>query len=100
MDQLSSEGLHAHLSSVVLEMMTAARILSSAQGGTQIKKGVWLAIVCEMMGRLVRRQSFESFGTSRVSDEYLVTEPGEAPRERAADVARANDSNIHLCPFF
>jgi len=23
----------------------------------------------------------------------------EAPRERATDVARANDANIHLCSF-
>jgi hypothetical protein len=28
-----------------------------------------------------------------------VTERGKAPSERAADVARANNSYIHLCSF-
>src|SRR5438046_7962680 len=45
------------------------------------------------------RQSFESLGTSRVSYENLMAERAEAPSERAADVARANDANIHLCSF-
>src|SRR5207253_1088907 len=45
------------------------------------------------------RQSFESLGTSRVSYEYLMAERAEAPSERAADVARANNANIHLRSF-
>src|SRR5438552_17903542 len=45
------------------------------------------------------RQSCESLGTSRVSYENLMAERGEAPSERAADVARANDANIHLRSF-
>jgi hypothetical protein len=28
-----------------------------------------------------------------------MTERGEAPSKRATDVARANDTNIHLCSF-
>jgi hypothetical protein len=39
----------------------------------------------------------QGFGAARVSNAYRVAEAGEPHGQRAADVASANNSNVHIC---